>query len=161
MSPTFGRDAIYFLARSHWLMSGMPSNLCLWTFFKNLWIWSLIFPVVSLSFTFSEHWRSWQQNFWPVLVTIPFLEYSSEHTLAHVWIPWFISAVVLSLEILPLKCLKNSLSLSLSFFVSNLCFLWCASCQLPLFLHYGLLYLGQFLHSLSLKFSFQFRINLF
>lgn len=48
MPSVLGRDAIYFLARRHWLIFGMLSNLCSPTFLKDLWVLSLVFPWVSL-----------------------------------------------------------------------------------------------------------------
>lgn len=84
----------------------------------------------------------------------PFSEYSSEYTLAHTRMPWLISATVSSLGILPLKCSKMFL-LFCFHFVSNIGCICCASCQLPLFLHYKLRYLEHFLRSRSLTFSFQ------
>lgn len=48
MPPVFGKDAIYFLERRQWLISGMLSNSFSWSFLKELWALSLVFPWVSL-----------------------------------------------------------------------------------------------------------------
>ena len=101
---------------------------------------SLVFPGLSLCFPSSKYCRSCHQNM-PVWVTSTLPDYPSEHTLAHTRIlTYFCSGLIF--RNITSKMLNNVSFFSAFIFVPDYGFLWCASCQLPLFLHHKLLYLA-------------------
>lgn len=156
MPPVFGRDAIYFLARRHWLISGMLSNLCSRAFLKDLWVLALVFPWVSLFYFFqtlerlSPKYATFNGRLCFSLIFLRLCSSTHKNSLTY-----------FSFGILPLKCSEVSLFFPLLIFVSHIAFLQCSNCQWWLFLHGKLLHLKQVLHSFSLKFLSNSEINLF